>query len=279
MSSDSSYGFSEAIHPSIAYLELYLDGHLKERERSLTRGHLDVCPECWREWNSLRWRRAEGTRDLNELRGFLGNRMLEGVDSSWRLAEEWKQVDRTSPSEIEKFYATTPWYVFNSTIWAASGQRPKYVERASNIIASVAPNRIVDFGCGVGTDGLVFSQEGREVIFVDINESALDFVRWRLKVRNLPGTVCTPNAAKRWLPADLLWAMDVVEHLVDPIATLAPLLHGCSTLIFDSEHVGTSNGRHPFHFQHDEKQIASDLRDLGFKRLNWPDVFNLWTRI
>jgi hypothetical protein len=262
---------AESAHLSDTQLGLYLDGGLSKRKRALARDHLDRCRECWQKWNVFRWQRAEGTRALLELRAFLGDHMREGIDSSWLLAGEWQGVDHHSSADVTWFYATTPWYIYNSTIWAASGQRPKYVERAAPVVGSLSPRTVCDFGCGVGTDGLLFAEQGKQVAFVDINEPALDFLRWRLQERGLPGCVGTPAEAERWLPVDLLWAMDVIEHLLDPMETLAPFLEACSAFIFDSDHVGKSAGRQPFHFQHDMKQFSAGLETFGLTQV-WPPL-------
>jgi SAM-dependent methyltransferase len=267
-----------ARHIPDAVFESYLDSSLEASTRRLVRDHLDSCRECWSRWNLFRWRKAEGSRDLRELRGFLGSRMMEGIDSSWRLAEEWQRVDHDSPDDVERFYATTRWYLFNSTIWEASGQRPKYAERALSIIERLEVRTICDFGCGAGTDGLYFAERGLNVVFVDINEHLLEFVQWRLGKRRLRGEVATPASLAACLPVDLIWAMDVIEHLVDPARTLSQALAGAGSFIFDSDHVGTSSGRQPFHFQHDPDAFAHDVRGAGFEELEGIKDFNVWVK-
>ena len=101
----------------------------------------------------------------------------------------------------------------------------------------------------------------------EINSLSNKFLKWRVKARKLEikmhSIISTIDQ-----DYDLLWAMDVIEHLADPIVTLKPLLGKCRLFIYDTEYSGKSGGRHPFHFQHREKELHDAWKDLGFEKVN-----------
>lgn len=243
-----------------------LDSKLPERIRDAARQHLEVCVECWEVWNRVRWQRAEGTPDLAELREFLGDDMMEGVDSSWKLADEWYKLHPTTQQEVLHFYENTQWYIYNLLIWNASGQRPQYAAAGTALLAELGYRAICDFGCGVGTDGLYFANQGYEVYFVDVNIHLLEFVAFRLEKRGLRAWVGTPddllNTRYQW---DAVWSMDVIEHLPDPAGTLRPFIDRGHAFIHDTEHSGPSGGRHPFHFDHSSQALSIQLASLGLE--------------
>lgn len=256
-----------------------LDGKVAGAQRNATRQHLDMCPECWDLWNSVRWQRADRTVDLAELREFLGDEMLKGADSSWKLAEEWNRLRPSTQEEVLHFYENTPWYLYNLLIWHASGQRPRYAASGIALLPELGYRTICDFGCGVGTDGLLFAEQGYEVFFVDVNVHLLKFVDFRLQKRGLHAWVGTPdellNTAQAW---DVVWSMDVIEHLPDPVATLRPLLERGQAFIYDTEHSGPSGGRHPFHFDHSPQALAIQLASLGLEYVGEMLGLKIWMR-
>jgi SAM-dependent methyltransferase len=256
-----------------------LDGKLTETTRDAARQHLEVCPECWEIWNWVRWKRADSTVDLIELRAFLGDAMLEGVDSSWRLAEEWNRLRPSTQQEVLRFYENTEWYLYNLLIWHASGQRPRYGSSGIALMPELGYRTICDFGCGVGTDGLIFAEQGYEVYFVDVNVPALKFVKFRLKRRGLRAWVGTPdellNTGHKW---DVVWVMDVIEHLPDPGAALRPFLERGSGFMYDTEHSGPSGGRHPFHFNHSPQAFAIQLASFGLEYAGEIAGLKIWMK-
>lgn len=257
-------------------MRLLLAGRVSASGREQLRAHIDACRGCWDVWNRARWDEAWDRPELAELQAFLGEAFQPYVDSSWRLAAEWKTGRRATPRAVEAFYESTPWYVYNQVIWAASGQRPDYAERAFSILRQHAVTTICDFGCGVGTDGLRFSEAGYKVTSIDLNRRCRAFLGRRLSVRGLPAEVHQrPPAGRSY---DALWLMDVVEHLPDPTATLAPLLDVVRLVFCETDSDTPAHGRHPFHFQHPPGMLDALFADHGLLPADSISGLRLWVR-
>lgn len=238
--------------------------------------HLNDCRECWAIWNALRWEIAATSTHLQELREYMGVSFRYGLDSSWLLAEEWNSRPRTSRVDVEKFYRETPWYVYNQVIFVASGQRPPYGPVAMTRMAESGVRSILDFGCGVGTDGLLFASAGYFVKFIDINRHCRSFLEWRIARRQLSNAKVIASVDSSH-GCDTLWLMDVVEHLPVPEDVLRPLLPGVNCVFVDTHTASDSGGRHPFHYEESFGRAAVMLRDEGFVH-SYEDRLDVWER-
>jgi HAD superfamily hydrolase (TIGR01450 family) len=231
-----------------------------------TRAHIDECPSCSNFYNQVKWKLSDGSSDLAELKEFLGNEFKSGVDASAELANEWKIKSPQTPDQVLAFYRETSWYAYNLVLWQASGRRPNYVERAQPILRRYRCESIVDFGAGVGNDALKLAALGYHVIAVDFDNMSSRFLRYRADVRKLANFefIDIDSADLSTIKPDALWAMDVIEHLINPVQMLAPVLQTARLLIYDSEHTGTSCGKQNFHFQHPEPQLTHAWKSMGY---------------
>ena len=159
----------------------------------------------------------EGERDLEELRRYLG-----GAYDEQRLVDHKRLVDaeeHAAPDE-QTFYRTSEAYLYDLTAFAMSGTKAPYLDA----IRSVVPtgSRLLDVGCGIGSDGLRLLDAGYRVEFADFDNPSTRYLRWRLAERGLDARVHDVDAE---LPAgfDLAYAFDVVEHVDDPVAFLRRL--------------------------------------------------------
>lgn len=241
-----------------------LQRHASEQDEKAVKLHLESCRICWSIWNRLRWKSAAETIHLKELKEYLGSAFQDGVDSSWLLVEDWNSKSRDTRETVEQFYESTEWYVYNQVIFAASGQRPNYGVEGLRKMMSMGVESILDVGCGVGTDGLEFAAAGMKVLFFDINRRCLDFLRWRIKRRDLRNTAVTASV-KGHHNCEALWLMDVVEHLPHPEVIIAPLLPGVRIIFVDTHSASAGGGRHPFHYDQSIERTARLLRQYSFE--------------
>ena len=229
-----------------------------------------------------RWRQAlllPGETDLlassvTELADYFGisrgeaeKRAREGVQ---RTRDAWNAAPRRTRREIEDFYNTSQDYIFELVHWHATLSEAETLANvaALEVAERLGARRYLDFGGGVGANLLLFAAAGIEVADADISDTLLAFARWRLARRGVGAsffdlkTECLPSGQ-----FDLLTAMDVLEHVPDPVATLgsalpalAPRGHAIVALGF-----GFDPDR-PMHLVHSPRKFLSGVRALGLER-------------
>jgi 2-polyprenyl-3-methyl-5-hydroxy-6-metoxy-1,4-benzoquinol methylase len=92
---------------------------------------------------------------------------------------------------------------------------------------------VLDFGCGLGQNGLSFAAAGRETVMVDVVDSYLDFVRFCAELRGLhPVLVQAPaeddfyDSAADGRRYGLIIEWSTFEHVPDTIGALQRVLGG-----------------------------------------------------
>jgi GT2 family glycosyltransferase/SAM-dependent methyltransferase len=152
-----------------------------------------------------------GERDLDDLRRYLG----DAYDPA-RLADHQRLVDAElhgAPDETS-FYRTSSAYLYDLTAFAMSGTKAPYLDAVRAFVRP--PARVLDLGCGIGSDGLRLLEEGYRVEFADFANPSTDYLRWRLADRGLQAPVLDVEAGPLPEGYDLAYAWDVVEHVSDP---------------------------------------------------------------
>jgi SAM-dependent methyltransferase len=120
----------------------------------------------------------------------------------------------------EELYRTSEAYLYNLTAFAMSGTKLPYLEI---LMQQVPPgSRILDYGCGIGSDGLMLLEAGYRVEFADFDNPSTEYLRWRLARRSLNAPV---HDLDKTVPGgfDAAYSFDVIEHVPDPYAFLMTL--------------------------------------------------------
>ena len=91
------------------------------------------------------------------------------------------------------------------------------------LVRHVPPGaRLLDYGCGIGSDGLMLLEAGYRVEFADFDNPSTEYLRWRLEQRGLERAV---HDLDKDVPDgfDAAYAFDVIEHVRDPWAFLGEM--------------------------------------------------------
>jgi GT2 family glycosyltransferase/2-polyprenyl-3-methyl-5-hydroxy-6-metoxy-1,4-benzoquinol methylase len=179
------------------------------RRRANTRMYQKLAPRYLWKW--------EGYEGLDELREYLGDTFDEErlVHHSHHVeAEEALAKDEAT------FYRTTDTYLYDLTAFALWDTKVPYFEALRAAIPRGA--RVLDYGCGIGTDGLRLIDHGYDVAFADFDNPSTRYLKWRLERRGLSADVYDVD---HFVPAgfDAVYSFDVVEHVDDPFGFLAQL--------------------------------------------------------
>jgi SAM-dependent methyltransferase len=156
-------------------------------------------------------------REEDELRNYLGDeydhsRLQRSQES---LDAEWERCD-----DEAAFYRTSEAYLYNLTAFAMTGTKLPYLRQLTRHVPAGA--RLLDFGCGIGSDGLMLLEAGYDVEFADFANPSTTYLRWRLTRRGYQAAVYDLD---RDVPGgfDATYAFDVIEHVSDPLALLAEM--------------------------------------------------------
>ncbi|HSE32687.1 MAG TPA: class I SAM-dependent methyltransferase [Pyrinomonadaceae bacterium] len=78
--------------------------------------------------------------------------------------------------------------------------------------------RILEIGCGLGTDGAQFAEAGADYTGIDLTEAAIELAQKRFELFDLPGKFQTDDAEKLSFPSDtfdLVYSHGVLHHTPD----------------------------------------------------------------
>lgn len=239
-----------------------------------------------------RWTEAlllEGYDDLEEsLLGELGRyvgcddhaelrRRCSGAVAE--LQREWQdRVDQAQRAAVERFYDETRIPLYELTWWhtLTDDLSPLASVVALDFAKRHGCTSCLDFGAGIGSSAILFARQGVEVAIADISSPLLEFARWRLDLRGLPGLSIDLKDSR--LPRerfDLITAMDVFEHLVDPVSTAEELVAALRPGSFLFGRFGAHpDDTHPMHIVQDFEPTFARLRGLGCAEV-WRDEW-LW---
>lgn len=156
-------------------------------------------------------------REEAELRAYLGDRFDQ--DRLWRY-EDQLAAEFASAQDEDSFYRSSQGYLYNLTAFAMTNTKLPYLRELTRHLAPGA--RVLDYGCGIGSDGLLLLEAGYRVEFAEFDNPSAAYLRWRLERRSLHAPVHDLDAE---VPSgfDAAYAFDVIEHVRNPFAFLDAL--------------------------------------------------------
>lgn len=167
----------------------------------------------------------DSDRDLEELRAYLGS----GFDlDAYHRHHELVEAEQTAAGDETAFYRSSRAYLYDLTAFASWDTKIPY--RVDVARYSPPGARLLDYGCGIGSDGLRLLESGYRVDFADFDNPSTRYLRWRLERRGLSARVLDIEvedldraAAEPDGRYHLAFAFDVAEHVPDPFALLSRL--------------------------------------------------------
>jgi len=161
----------------------------------------------------------DADRELEELRDYLGDGFDEALLFGHQQALEAELVAARSEEEL---YRASQMYLYDLTVFAMGPTKRPYRALLARRMAAGA--RLLDWGCGIGSDGLLLLEAGFDVHFADYANPSTDYLRWRLERRGFPAAPVYDLDAGG-IPEDFAcaYAFDVLEHATDPFALLGAM--------------------------------------------------------
>lgn len=194
-------------------------------------------------------------------------RRCEGAVEEQR--SQWYENDRSTPNALIEFYNDCDAYIFELLWWHAlqQGDAPGWNARLLTLAREHGVKRYLDFGAGIGTNGILLAGDGIEVTLADISDVMQRFARWRLERRQIRASfIDLKVTALEREHYDMISAVDVLEHVPDPIETLEQLTEALAPgglLVFDLI-ASAHDANRPFHLLRSKYPIRSRIRSLGY---------------
>jgi Methyltransferase domain len=259
--------------------------------RHLTPGEFEQRQAQWLREYRVIWEDAlllDGQSDLTEsllaeIALFTGDGLAE-IERRCRravttVASEWiAEVDLDSRESVERFYNHSESHIYDLMWWHTlhDDNSPLGYVTALDFALQNRCNRSLDFGSGVGSGAILFARHGFEIALADISSTLLRFSAWRLVQRDLPARLFDLKTSKLQRNAfDIITAMDVFEHLADPVGTVDELHKALKSggYLFGRFHAEADED-HPQHIVCDFAPTFTRLHELGFVEV-WQDAW-LW---
>jgi 2-polyprenyl-3-methyl-5-hydroxy-6-metoxy-1,4-benzoquinol methylase len=234
------------------------------RQSLLLEGHSDLQESLVSELS-----RYLGCADLAEVR-----RRCQGAVRAIKEAWNEKTHRSTNRTAVEEFYDHNQAMLYELMWWHSLDEDidPLGYVTALYFAQRHGCRRYLDFGAGVGAGGILFACHGFDVTLADISSALLNFSKWRLDLRKLEGEYIDLKAQGFPREAfDFVTAMDVFEHLFDPVGAVDDLGRAMKpgAYLFARLQADANEDR-PLHIVKDFKPVFKRLAALGFKEV-WRD--------
>jgi 2-polyprenyl-3-methyl-5-hydroxy-6-metoxy-1,4-benzoquinol methylase len=240
---------------------------------------------------SARWRRVLAPRS-GDVRQELAMELSEYLhlsrddvlgrfdDAPARFTQEWQNRvrDPLDERDLIKFYNESTTEIFDLAQWHADDHIHYRTLVCADIASRKAGRSLLDFGCGIGSDALVFADAGFEVTLADVSDPLLRFARWRCERRGL--TVKTIDLKEEELPKrryDVAICFDVLEHILRPLRAVDGIGRALRLggLLFVHAPYGEDPVR-PMHVVHKDI-VTPRMRSVGFNsREDLDRTFPAW---
>lgn len=223
---------------------------------------------------------------LTELAEYTGAKDIEQVrqrccNQQGQIAAAWRRtVNEDDRASIDAFYDTceVDLYIHSLMWWhtLAEDDSPLAYVLALKFAQERGCRSLLDFGAGAGSGAVLYARHGLQTAAADISAPMLAFTNWRLRRRNLDASIIDLRTSE--LPAnqyDMITAMDVFEHLSDPLGTvdhIARALKPCGFLF--GRFAVEKDDDHPLHIVRDFRPVFDRLAALGLNKI-WSDQW-LW---
>jgi mycofactocin glycosyltransferase len=195
------------------------------------------------------------------------------------LKREWEgTVQSADRQSIERFYDESQAMLYELTGWhtLSDDVSPLAYVLALRFAQQHGCRSYLDFGSGVGSGGILFARHGLAATLADISASLLRFSAWRLGMRKLSAQYIDLKVSK--LPNqgfDVITAMDVFEHLSDPVEAVENLWKALKPGGFLYARISAEpDEARPQHIVEDFAPTFERMQALGFVEV-WRDEW-LW---
>ncbi len=248
--------------------ERRLDGHRDTWKQALIMGgHQNLKESLLRELGAY-----VGCQDIAEME-------RRGQNAMTAAKHDWEgRVDPSKRQTVERYYEDSEATLYELAYWHTLewDSSPLAYVTALQFAQQHGCRTHLDFGAGIGSGGILFARHGFQVTLTDISSPLLRFSEWRFGRRGLPAHFI--DLKSHPLPRcafDIVTAMDVFEHLFDPVNAAEEICASLKPGGFLFGRFGTEiDEEQPQHIVKDFGSTFRCLQELGCAQV-WKDEW-LW---
>ncbi|NIM46669.1 MAG: methyltransferase domain-containing protein [Candidatus Aenigmarchaeota archaeon] len=152
------------------------------------------------------------------------SKMKKGV---FLVKDDWIKANPKTEEEVIKFYKNCKNYLFDLAAWHEQPYKKQWDLQLIEVVKKIEPSvkTILDYGCGIGSNGFLFHEAGFNVTLADLDSFTLDFAKFIIKKYGLPIKVIEVDKEEVKSKFDVIICLDTLEHILDPKTLLEKLSH------------------------------------------------------
>ena len=221
-----------------------------------------------------------------------GEQHTETREERWKVEAEF--FDRSADAAAARLEP-----VSEKTLARYGRRRRRRFEKEYRfrVLGDLAGKRVLDVGCGDGTNAAILARLGAQVTGIDVSPRAIEVAEARARINGVAERtrfVCAPLETTRLEPAsfDIVWVDAVLHHLLADLdavlGKLAALLRPGGEILI-AEPVNLSPGLRrlrfalPIHTEHTPDERPLEPAELALVRKHFPGVaeryFSVFARL
>jgi SAM-dependent methyltransferase len=161
--------------------------------------------------------------ELGDYYGIARREATIRMEDTWRARTELAER-RLDLADVQRYYREQEHPILIGMYWHSLAPNTWALVSVAALHAAQrfsAGPRVLDFGHGVGSTGLLFARHGFDMTMLDISEPMHRFAEWRFTRRGLTARfVLGGDALTVDEGFDVIVSLDVMEHLHDPLAAI-----------------------------------------------------------
>jgi len=170
---------------------------------------------------------------------------------------------------VDDFYKQCKTYLPELVLYAANPGRIQSVCKRLRILKRLGINKLVDYGCGVGIDSVVYAKFGIKCICVEFENQSRKFAEYVVDNDEdaLDKVVfISPDSFLKFDDSyQAIQAIEVVAHLENPYKVFENLMSRCKVFIWTNDiHVHRDDAENdPQHLEHSYSKVCKSLEEAG----------------
>ncbi len=193
-----------------------------------------------------------------------------GEKGTEKIKEKWIQDHPENAQQIQDYYNSLRMYIPELSSWHAIVKNDALLHILEFLQLCVKNNysSFLDYGAGIGSNGILFNYYGFNVTLADISDEMLSYQKWRLPRHGVIASYV--DLKKGQLPVnyfDCATCIEVLEHTTNPVEIMDSIRK--SLIIGGVAFVTTPFFKDPERPQHiiHSMEVTKEFESLGFDQI------------